>query len=178
MDWPRICDKQWLFNSKIPIYASRSRWVSSTTKKGSSRNKCYFKTYLDKWNHLHDFNSLSPSDAYIFVSKLTIIGSDNGLSPGMRHAMVWTNTGILLIGSLGTNFSEILTEINTFSFRKIHLQMSSGIWRPFCLGPNVLKFGEMCNTLTAESQQFKEQLYLDVIKFWIIFVTLSTLFLS
>ena len=48
---------------------------------------------------------------HICVNKLTIIGSDNGLSPGRRQAIIWTNAGILLIGPLGTNFSEILIEI-------------------------------------------------------------------
>ena len=55
------------------------------------------------------------------VSKLSIFASDNGLSPGRRQAIIWTNAGISLIGPLGTNFSEILIEINTFSFKKIHL---------------------------------------------------------
>ena len=45
------------------------------------------------------------------VSKLTIIGSGYGLSPGRRQAIIWTNAGILLIGPLGTNFIEILIEI-------------------------------------------------------------------
>ena len=63
---------------------------------------------------------------------------DNGLSPERRQAIIWTNAGILLIGPLGTNFSEILIEIYTFSFKKRHLKMSSGKWRPFCLGLNVL----------------------------------------
>ena len=45
------------------------------------------------------------------IGKLTITGSDNGLSPGRRQAIIWTNAGILLIGPLGTNFSEILIEI-------------------------------------------------------------------
>ena len=49
---------------------------------------------------------------HICVSKLTIIGSDNGLSPERRQANIWTNAGILLIGTLGTNFSEILSEIH------------------------------------------------------------------
>ena len=75
---------------------------------------------------------------HIGVSKLTIIGSDNGLSPGRRQAIIWTNAGILLIGLLGTNFNEIFIEIHTFSFKKIHLKMSSRKWRPFCLGLNVL----------------------------------------
>ena len=56
-----------------------------------------------------------------------------------RQAIICTNAGILLIGPLGTNFSEILIEIQTFSFTKMHLKMSSAIWRPFCLGLNVLK---------------------------------------
>ena len=75
---------------------------------------------------------------HICVVKLTIIGSDNGLSPGRRQAIIWTNDGILLIGPLGTNFSEILIGIQTFSFKKMHLKMSSAKWRPFCLGLNVL----------------------------------------
>ena len=62
---------------------------------------------------------------HICVNKLTIIGSDNGLSPGRRQAIIWTNAGILLIGPLGTNFSEIIVGIQTFSFRKMHLKMSS-----------------------------------------------------
>ena len=45
---------------------------------------------------------------HICVSKLTIIGSDNGLSPDRRHAIIWTNAELLLIGPWGTNFSEIL----------------------------------------------------------------------
>ena len=53
---------------------------------------------------------------HICVSKLTIIGPDNGLPPDRRQAIIWTNAGILLIGLLGTNFSEILIEILTFSF--------------------------------------------------------------
>ena len=75
---------------------------------------------------------------HIYVSKLTIIGSDNGLSPCRRQAIIWTNAGILLIRTLGTNFSEILSKIPSFSFKKMHLKMSSAKWRPFCLGLNVL----------------------------------------
>ena len=75
---------------------------------------------------------------HICVSKLTIIGWDNGLSPGRRQAIIWTNDGILLIWSFGTIFSDILIEIHLFSFKKIHLNMSSAKCRPFCLGLNVI----------------------------------------
>ena len=50
----------------------------------------------------------------ICVSGITIISSDNGLSPGQRQATNWTNAGKLLIEPFGTNFSEILIEIYTF----------------------------------------------------------------
>ena len=75
---------------------------------------------------------------HICVGNVTIIGPDNGLSPGRRQAIIWTNARILLIGPWGTNLNEILIGIHTFSFKKIHLNMSSAKWRPFCLGLNVL----------------------------------------
>ena len=47
---------------------------------------------------------------HICVIKLTIIGSDNDLSPGRCQAIIWTSAGILLIGFSGTNWNEILIE--------------------------------------------------------------------
>ena len=75
---------------------------------------------------------------HICVGKTAIIGSDNGLLPGRHQAIIWTNAGILLIGTLGTNLSEILIKCHSFSFRKMHMEMSSGKWRPSCLRLNVL----------------------------------------
>ena len=67
---------------------------------------------------------------YICVSELTIIGSDTGLAPSRRQTIIWAIIGILLIGPLGTNIREILIGIQIFSFKKIHLKMSSAKWRP------------------------------------------------
>ena len=75
---------------------------------------------------------------HICIGDLTIVGSDNGLSPGRRQSIIRTNTGILLFGPLGSNFSEILIEILTCSFKKIRLKVSSAKWRPYCLGLNAL----------------------------------------
>ena len=75
---------------------------------------------------------------HICVSKRTIIGSDNGLSPDRRQAIIWINAGILLTATLGTNCSEILIEILSVSFKKMRLKVSSAKRRPFCLGLNVL----------------------------------------
>ena len=83
---------------------------------------------------------------HICVGNLIVIGSDNGLSPGRHQAIIWTNAGILLIGTLGTNLSEILIEIQTFSFKKLRLKVSSAKWWPCGLGLNVL--GKMCVTWT------------------------------
>ena len=90
-------------------------------------------------NLVHTYLTHSGRVTHICVGKLTTIASDNGLSPGRRQAIIWTNAGILLIGPLGTNFNETLIVIHTFSFNKMHLKMSSAKWRPFCLDPNALK---------------------------------------
>ena len=104
----------------------------------------------------------------ICVGNLTIIGSDNCLSPGQRHAIIWTDAGILLIGPSKTDFNEII-HFHSRNFWKCPLiarfmgptwgpsgadmtqvgprwapwtllSGSSGRWRPFCLGLHVLTF--------------------------------------
>ena len=60
---------------------------------------------------------------HICVGDLTIIASDNGLSPGQGQVIIWTNAGVLLIRPLRTNSVEILIEIYAFSFNKTHLKM-------------------------------------------------------
>ena len=83
------------------------------------------------------------------VSKLIIIGSDNWLSPGRHQAIIWTNAGILLIWTLGTNVSEIFSKVYIFSFKKMHLKMSSAKWRLFHLGLNELRWwNNICDQLT------------------------------
>ena len=76
---------------------------------------------------------------HICVSKLNI-SSDNGLSPGQRQAIIWSNAGILLFWTLGTNSSEVLSELNTFSLRKMPLKTSSAKWWQIFLASMRLKF--------------------------------------
>ena len=105
---------------------------------------------------------------HICIGKLAMIGSDNGLSPGRRQAIIWTNAGILSIGPLGTNFSEILIGIQTFSFKKMHFKMPSEKWRPSCLSLNVLKWRlpkrrPFCSGFWALNDQ---QQSMDSSKYW------------
>ena len=95
---------------------------------------------------------------HICVSNLTIIGSDDGLSPGRRQAIIWTSAGILLIGPLETNISDILIDIHTFSFMKMPLIISSGKSRPFSLGLNVLIVDR--RTISPETSPFLEAVFL------------------
>ena len=69
---------------------------------------------------------------HIYISNLSIIGSDNGLSPGQCQAIIWTNDGILLIRPLGTKFIEILIAVLTVSFKKMCLKGSVKC-RPLCV---------------------------------------------
>ena len=85
----------------------------------------------------HEYvNSLRPV-THIYVGNLIIIGSDNGLAPGRRQTIIWTNDWISLIGPLGTNFIEILIEIPTFILKKMRLKVLSAKWRPLCHGLNI-----------------------------------------
>ena len=75
---------------------------------------------------------------HIYVGKLTTINLDNGLSPGWRQAIVWTNTRILLIGPLGTNCSEIVIKIEKIfidenKFENVIGEMLSISFRPQCV---------------------------------------------
>ena len=74
--------------------------------------------------------------AYSFIQAGLI--THNGLSPGWHRAFTWTNVGILLIRTLGTIFSDILSEIHTFLFTKNAFE---NLVCDFALGPNVLKRG-------------------------------------
>ena len=69
---------------------------------------------------------------------ITIIGSDNGLSPSRRQAINRTNAGLKSIGPIGTNFNEIWIKIQPFYYKKIILNVSYAKWRPFCLGLSLL----------------------------------------
>ena len=78
----------------IVIFCIRSHWSSFLRVQWSWTHWCWV--------------------THICTSKLTIIGSDNGLSPGRCQATIWTNAGILLIQTLGTNVSEILVKFIYF----------------------------------------------------------------
>ena len=119
----------------------------------------YLRGILTAWNV-----TLWGRTTHICASKLTIIVSDNGLSLGRRQAIIWTNDGILLIETLGTNFNEILIKIHSFSFKNIHLKISPGKWRPLYLGLNVLRGrsaallpGRLTNNSAFERSNFESR---------------------
>ena len=110
-------------------------WVNNREAGDLRRCRSHYDVTVMKFNSVTHWGRVT----HLCVSKLTITGSDNGLSPGRRQAIIWTNAGILFIGHSGTNFRLILIKIHTFSYRKIHLKVSFEKWRPFCLGLNELE---------------------------------------
>ena len=75
---------------------------------------------------------------HICVGKTTIIGSDNGLSPDRRQAIIWTNAGILMIGNkLQSNLnrnSNIVIQEN--AFENVVWKMAVILSRPQCVKVN------------------------------------------
>ena len=131
-----------------------SNWWYRFGNKSSCRRKLGFGNEFDTWPYLADtarphhrviyptitLAAIMPIHCMHFFSLLFKL-SFNSLQPSdayMRQIIIWTNDRILLIGPLGTNFSDILIEIHKFPFKKMHLKISSAKWRQFCLGLNVL----------------------------------------
>ena len=101
------------------------------------------------------------------------IGSENGLWPIRRQAIILTNAGLLSIGPLGANFSEILIERRNFSFTKMHLKISSAKWRPCCPGGYGLIWCDKGHLIWCDKGQLiwcdKGQLiWCDVVKMYIL----------
>ena len=51
---------------------------------------------------------------HIYVGRITIMGSDDGLSPGRFQPIIWTSAKILLSGPVGTNKRNIHWNVNIF----------------------------------------------------------------
>ena len=84
---------------------------------------------------------------HICVGKLTVIGSDNGLDPGRRLAIIWTNAGILFIEPLGTNKSDILNQnwnifIEENALENVVCEMASILCWPQCVDVTCILFGD------------------------------------
>ena len=119
----------WITEQMVEVSYAWDNWKLSVVEKWSER-----KAIVQPMRHWRDLqNQLTHRGRvmHICVSILTIIGSDNGLAPARRQAIVWTYAGILLIRTLGTNFSKILSKIHAFSFKKMHLKILSANWCPF-----------------------------------------------
>ena len=141
MAWCRLAPNHYLNQCCLIIWGVLWHSLESNFTKGAQVHKLNLQNtlsnvepYVPGTNELTHWGRVRN----ICISKLTVIGSDNGLLPDRRQAIIWTNAGLLLIEPLGTNFSEILIEILTFSFNKMHLKVSSAKWQPFCLCLNVL----------------------------------------
>ena len=121
---------QMTFSNSFPILKIILLWLKFHRIVFPMVQTTIYQYWLTHWGRV----------THICVIKLTITGSDNGLSPDRRQAIIWTNAGILLTGPLGTNFRETLIENLTFSFTKMRLKVSSAKWRTFCPGLNVLRY--------------------------------------
>ena len=111
----------WLLVTSQMHYARQQFWLANAKSDIQHvRYRIYSQSYSLVWE-IHILTHWGRA-THICVGKLTIIASDNGLSPGRRQANIWTNARILLIGPLDTKFYEILIEIHTFPFTKMHLE--------------------------------------------------------
>ena len=117
-------------------------WTSTGKLQKSSEETCLFCNR----DHTEQHVEQSQVSSYCEVRWVAI----PGLSPIRRQAIISTNAGLLSIGPLRTNFSEILMNIQKLSFTKTHLKLPSAKWRPFCPGGDELKENWMGLLQSAE----------------------------
>ena len=99
------------------------RWHMCATNSKKVNNNCYMgKKVLTHWGRV----------AHICVSKLSLVQI-------MACRMAAASDSLLSIGTSRINNREIVIEFQTFSFKKMHLKISSAKWRLSCLGLNVLE---------------------------------------
>ena len=100
------------------LWNYKAMWINSLFLQNNSTHKWLtrwgLETHTNKSGRAYRCLTHWGRVTHICVGNLTIIGSENGLSPGRRQAIIWTNARISLIGPLGTNSSEILGGIITF----------------------------------------------------------------
>ena len=144
----------WLGNKRTTSHCLNKLWPWSLTPHGVTIAHCTESTHSVNDNISRTSMLLKSTSTFILsthwgivthrcVANLNIIGLDNGLSAGRRQAIIWTNAGILLIGPLRKQISELSIKLHTFSFKKIHVKMSSAKWQPFC--PSFINQGSCRN---------------------------------
>ena len=84
------------------------------------------------------------------VSKVKIIGLDNGFSPGRRQAIIWTNARILLIGPFGQTSMKFKTKCTYFHSRKCIWMCRQQIGVHFVSSSMCLWFLVLCNSLSFQ----------------------------
>ena len=109
------------------------------------RNMYTKPIYLTHWGRV----------THTCASKLTIIGSGNGLSPGRHQTIIWTKAGILIIGPLGTNVNSNIF-IQEDAFESVVCEMAAMLFWLQCVkhydiqytsGINVMKH-QCINTIS------------------------------
>ena len=106
-------------------------WVAVSE---SSSWHCFYKVYLlTHWGWV----------MHVCAINLVIFGSGSVLC----QAITWINIELLLFGPIGTNWTEMLTEILIFPLKKNNLKMSDN-WGPFHLRLDVI--APKCSDISRE----------------------------
>ena len=122
-------------------------WKKPSRKKTSTHWSCLSRVWpLTPWQCKEGLRtpcklseiSIIEAEWHIYSpGDYAIIGSDNGLMPFRRQAIIWTNADSFSIEPLGTYLREIgIWEYSNFYSIKINLKMSERC-QPLCLGLNV-----------------------------------------
>ena len=138
--WPHRWPWPWIFMVKF-WNSCISEWEGWLTLHKGGGSRSFMTMIMTIWwprSGVWIYQVVTGVTSVVGVPSTHLVGSDNGLPPARRQTITCTNTVILSIGPLVTNFSEISIEIQTFLLKKIRLKLSPAKYCSFLLGLNVL----------------------------------------
>ena len=100
-----------------------AKWRVNITHQFSRKLSIYHKMIII-------LGRLSTESSKYSINSLRPGGSDNGLSQGRCKGVIGTSAGILLIGPLVTNFSEILRKFQELVFKNAVWKMAAMLYWP------------------------------------------------
>ena len=121
IDWTTRNKLQWSSNQDTKIFIHQNACENALCEMGAIWSSGWWvnsfspsATYMSQW--------IGSASAQIMACRLF----------GAKPLSYITSAGLLSIGPLETNISEILIQIQNFSFTKMHLKISSAKRWPFC----------------------------------------------
>ena len=135
------------------MVATPGRLMDMLDKKMVNLEVCRYLT-LDEADRMIDMGfeeDVRTIFSYFKVSQLTHLDLVMHICKCQGQAITWTNDDLLSFKPSESNFSEIWIKILLYSFKRMHLKMSSSKWQPFFILTSISQLMAYIQILAVEN---------------------------